>query len=83
MSDVAYFAVYRSDTIGDPEKGYSGVCVALFGDVDDAIDEARRLLADRYHVMIDQGTMPQAEWDALEEVPDDFVARQPEASEAS
>lgn len=76
MSDTAvkYLAVYRSSTTDDPEKGYDSICVALFGDVDDALAEARVQLEQGYHVTIDQGVMSQAEWDALEEVPDDFVA---------
>lgn len=72
---VAYLAVYRSDTKDSPESGYSGVCVGLFGDVDEALREARRLLQDEYHVHIEHGVMSQADWDALEEVPDDFVAQ--------
>lgn len=72
--DVKYFAVYRSDTQGDPEEGYSGICTGLFGEIAETLQEAGRLLADGYHVNIDRGSMSQEEWDALEEVPDDFVA---------
>lgn len=74
MSDVTYYAVYRSDTTGDPEDGYACVCTGLFGEIPDATEEASRLLADGYHVQIYRGSMPQEEWDALEEVPDDFSA---------
>lgn len=77
MSAVTYFAVYRSDHQGDPEEGYSGICVGLFGDVESACDQAKEILTEGYHVGIDRGQMSQDEWDALEEVPDDFVASQP------
>jgi hypothetical protein len=82
--EVSYFAVYRSDTKGNPEDGYGGICVGLFGELDEAIEEIRRRLADGYHVNIDQGSMSQAEWDALEDAPDDFVAtRSPRRTERS
>jgi hypothetical protein len=71
---VTYYAVYRSDDVGNPEDGYGSICTALFGEIDEAVEEARRLLADGYHVIIDRGAMSQEKWDALEEVPDDFVA---------
>jgi hypothetical protein len=74
VSAVTYYAVYRSDTTGDPEAGYSGICVGLFGEIPEALQEAQRHLTDGYHVSIDRGSMSQEEWDALEEVPDDFVA---------
>jgi hypothetical protein len=77
VSAVTYYAVYRSDTTGDPEAGYSGICVGLFGEIEDACLEARRILTEGYHVSIDRGEMSQAEWDALEEVPDDFIANLP------
>lgn len=82
MSDVTYYAVYRSDTTGNPEDGYSSICTGLFGEIPDALEEASRLLAEGWHVMIDRGSMSHAEWDALEEVPDDFVARHPAGSDA-
>jgi hypothetical protein len=72
---VKYFAVYRSDTICDAEDGYGGICTGLFGEMNEAIAEARGLLAEGYHVNIDQGSMTEADWDAMEEVPDDFVAK--------
>lgn len=71
---VTYYAVYRSDTkqIG-AEHGYEGICVGLFDDIDEALLETRRHLEDGYHVNVEHGVMSQDEWDALEEVPDDFV----------
>lgn len=79
---VTYYAVYRSDHTGDPEDGYAGICTALFGEIAEALKEAEQLLAQGYHVQIDRGAMSQVEWDALEEVPDDFVARQAVAGSA-
>jgi len=76
MANVKYFAVYRSDTVDDDPCGYGSICTGLFGEIPDAIEEAAHLLADGYHVTIDRGSMPQEDWDALEEVPDDFVAQQ-------
>ena len=69
------FAVYRADEAGPigEEDGADGICVALFGDAIDAIDEARDLLLEGYAVSIEVGQMTDAEWDALEEVPDDFA----------
>ena len=80
---VRYLSVYRSDTTDDPEAGYVQICTGLFVDVDDALAEAKRHLEDGYHVSIDRGEMSQAEWDALEEVPDDFAASLPVEGEES
>lgn len=74
MSLVKYVAIYRSDTTGPAEQGYQGICVGLFAEIDPALNEARSLLREGYHVSIDHGAMSEEEWAQLEEVPDDFVA---------
>jgi hypothetical protein len=78
------FAVYVADEAGpiDPDDGVCATCVALFGDVEDAIVEARACLVEGRSVSIDIGEMTDAEWDALEEVPDDFAFSEPAAVDA-
>lgn len=72
---MEYFAVYRSATHDEnPSQGYDSICVALFGDIDQVLAEVRIQLAQGYYVQIDQGSMSEADFDAIEEVPDDFVA---------
>lgn len=70
-----YFAVFVADEAGpvDPDNGTCSTCVALFSDVEHAIKEARSRLAEGYSVSIETGAMTNAEWNALEEVPDDFA----------
>lgn len=74
-----YFAVYVSDDTGplDPDDGCCSTCVALFEDLEDALAEAITRLHDGFSVSIDRGAMPVAEWDALDEVPDDYSVRPP------
>jgi hypothetical protein len=74
---VTYFALYRADLAGavDEDEGVTSICVGLFGDYEDAITEARAILAEGYSISIDIGEMTQADWDAIEEVPDDFSPR--------
>lgn len=76
---MTVFAVYRADQAGpeDPDDGVCSTCVALFGKAEDAIAEARHYLVDGYSVSIDIGEMTEAEFDALEEVPDDFTFTPP------
>lgn len=75
----AGFAVYVADKPGpvDTDDGVCSTCVAVFGDVEDAIAEASARVRDGYSVSIDIGVMTPAEWDALEEVPDDFAFAPP------
>lgn len=72
---VTVYAVYVADTPGpiDADDGVCSTCVALFGDAEDAITEARERLLEGYSVSIDIGRMTEGEWDAIEEVPDDFT----------
>lgn len=71
---VRYYAVSRAETTGlVDDSGWSSICVAVFSDMDEAIAEASHYLREGYSVSIDIGTMTDAEWDALEEVPDDFT----------
>lgn len=73
------YTVYVADEAG-PVSGDNGVCsqcVAVLGDVEDAIKEAGDRLRDGFSVSIDIGMMTDAEWDALEEVPDDFMFTEP------
>lgn len=71
---VSYFAVFVANERCEPADGYSSRCVALFrsDELDGALAEAKMLLLDGTHISIECGEMPQVEWDALEEVPDDF-----------
>lgn len=73
---VTYFALYRSDESGpiDADDGISAICVGLFTDYHEALTLARENLAEGYSISIDMGAMPRADWEALEEVPDDFIA---------
>jgi hypothetical protein len=73
---LTVFAVYRADAAGpyDDDDGMAWTCVAIFGELEDAIAEARAyLVAEGRSVWIDIGQMTAAEWDALDEVPDDFA----------
>jgi len=74
MPDVKYFALYRGDLAPgeNPEQGYTSTCVGLFQDLDDVLAEARDHLNAGEVIEITPGSMSQEEWDALEEVPDDF-----------
>jgi hypothetical protein len=85
---VTYFALYRALEAGpvDDDEGVSAVCVGLFTDFEEAIVVARENLAEGYSISIDLGVMTQTEWDAIEEVPDDFHVRatgEPPAADAS
>src|SRR5213075_1084736 len=68
------YAVYVADEAGpvDGDNGVCATCVAVFGDVEDAIKEAAANVREGHSVSIDIGMMTDDEWDALEEVPDDF-----------
>lgn len=77
------FAVYRCDDPGPVDDGGHGMtCVAVFGDVEDAIAEVRLQLLAGYSASVDIGAMTEAEWNALEEVPDDFAFRYPASAGA-
>jgi hypothetical protein len=71
---VTYFALYRADKAGpvDGDEGVCSICVGLFGDYEEAITLARENLAEGYSISIDLGVMTTDEWDAIDEVPDDF-----------
>jgi hypothetical protein len=71
---LTVFAVYRADEPGpvDPDAGICWTCVALFGNLEEAIAEVRPYLREKYSTFIEVGAMTEAEFDALDEVPDDF-----------
>jgi hypothetical protein len=79
---VSCFAVYRAEENGpvDSADGITSICVALFTDADEALALARIHLFEGYSVSIEIGAMTRAEWDAIEEVPDDFAFVRPEAA---
>jgi hypothetical protein len=78
MTLLTCFAVYASEEPGPVDSdGITSICVAVFGDLEEAIAEARCYLLEGYSIMIEMGVMTQAEWDALEEVPDDFAFTAP------
>jgi tRNA U54 and U55 pseudouridine synthase Pus10 len=71
---VTYFALYRADEAGpvNEDEGVCAICVGLFTDYDEALMLAREHLEEGYSISIDVGMMTTAEWDAIDEVPDDF-----------
>lgn len=75
MSDVAYWAVF----VELPSERNVFVCAALFGEAEEALTEARARMAEGLAVGLEPGVMSTAEWDAFEEVPDDFEPQRPEA----
>jgi hypothetical protein len=81
---LTVYAVYVADEAGpvDDDEGVCSTCVALFGDAEDAIAEARTRLLEGYSVSIDIGLMPAAEFDALDDVPDDFRFAPPASADA-
>ena len=48
------------------------ICVGLFDSAEDAITEALDRLAGHEGFFIEPGQLTRAEWEALDEVPDDF-----------
>lgn len=78
------FAVFVADEAGPiTDDGVSSTCVAVFGAAEDAIAEAADHLREGYSVSVDIGFMTRAEWDALEEVPDDFAFKSPASTSSS
>lgn len=79
---MRYFALSVADLKPgeNPEDGYTSTCVGLWCELDDLWDEARsRVLAGEL-VEIEPGEMSQEEWEALEEVPDDFRPQRAETA---
>lgn len=78
MKRIRYIAVSRSDEVSvEVGDGYGSICTGLFGELADALQEAREQLEQGYHVMLEHGEMSEEEWEPLEEVPDDFQPRPP------
>lgn len=72
---VEYFALYQAtDVSNGNEDGHDYICVGLFG-AEELLEELKvnHRLEEHRALLIEPGSMSQEEWDALEEVPDDFV----------
>lgn len=70
---ITYYAVYRSRDQRSANLGYESVCVALFDNITQALNEAGSCLREGYHAHIERGSMSASEFDNLGEVPDDFM----------
>lgn len=64
---VDYVGMWRATDADEAE------CVALFGDVEDALKEARWRLNQGETLYVGRGWMSLSEWNALKEVPGDFA----------
>lgn len=77
MSTVRYYALFYTKQPVSGDEGDAPTCAMLDTDASSVLAEAGAYLEEGYCVQIDIGEMEKAEYDAIKEVPDDFVARIP------